>query len=194
LLFSVSILQSAQRPKLVIYISVDQMKAEYLEWYKAEFTGGLKRFVSEGTVFTNADLNYAPSETGPGHATLGTGAYPMHSGILANEWIDLKTGKDVYCVEDSTAEKAEAEGGGVSPKSLAVTAIGDWLRQASPDSKVIAGWDIWSPLITTRAPCRNGRSYSMLGIGSDNMCRRLGRNCSLSPSTHATVLMNWRGR
>jgi len=60
----------AERPKLVIYISIDQMKAEYLDWYKAEFTGGFKRFLTQGAVFRNADLNYAPSETGPGHASL----------------------------------------------------------------------------------------------------------------------------
>lgn len=138
LLCAVASLESAQRPKLVIFISIDQMKAEYLEWYKAEFTGGFKRFLTEGKVFSNADLNYAPSETGPGHATLGTGAYPMHNGILANEWFDLNTRKQIYCVEDTTAEKAEAEGGGVSPKNLLVTALGDWLKKASPSSKVIA--------------------------------------------------------
>jgi predicted AlkP superfamily pyrophosphatase or phosphodiesterase len=137
-LLTVVSLESAQRPKLVLYISIDQMKAEYLDQFRRELTGGLKRLATEGTVFTNADLNYAPSETGPGHAALGTGSYPSKSGILSNEWVDLKTQKEVYCVEDSTAEKAEAEGGGVSPKHLLVTALGDWLRQASPDSKVIA--------------------------------------------------------
>ncbi len=30
--------KAVERPKLVIYLSIDQMKAEYLEWYKAEFT------------------------------------------------------------------------------------------------------------------------------------------------------------
>jgi predicted AlkP superfamily pyrophosphatase or phosphodiesterase len=137
-LLSLNALSQGPRPKLVVFVSIDQMKAEYLERYKNEFTGGFKRMLSEGTLFTNADLNYAPSETGPGHATLGTGCYPWKSGILANEWIDHKTGKNFYCVEDSTAEKAELEGGGVSPKNLVVTGIGDWLKQSSPSSKVIA--------------------------------------------------------
>ncbi len=131
-------LESGQRPKLVIFISIDQMKAEYLDWYKAEFTGGFKRILAEGTQFTNADLNYAPSETGPGHAALGTGSYPMHSGITSNDWIDRKTLKQVYCVEDSTAERAEAEGGGVSSKNLMVPALGDWLKRVSPSSKVFS--------------------------------------------------------
>lgn len=78
-------LESAERPKLVILISIDQMQAEYVEWYRAEFTSGLKLIVAEGTMFTNADLNFAPSETGPGHAALCTGAYPVHNGIVAND-------------------------------------------------------------------------------------------------------------
>ena len=132
------ILESGQRPKLVILISIDQMKAEYLEWYKAEFTGGFKRLLTEGTQFTNADLNFAPSETGPGHAALGTGTYPMHSGITSNDWYDRKDHRPVYCVDDTTAHMTEAEGGGVSSKNLMVTALGDWLKNASPASKVIS--------------------------------------------------------
>ncbi|HCA80798.1 MAG TPA: hypothetical protein DEP53_13805 [Bacteroidetes bacterium] len=131
-------LESAERPKLIIFISIDQMKAEYLEWYRAEFSGGLKRITVEGTTFTNADLNYAPSETGPGHATLGTGAYPVHSGIVANEWIDPSSNAEVYCVSDSTAGMVNGEGGGVSPRNLLVTGLGDWLKKASPASKVYA--------------------------------------------------------
>jgi len=135
-----NLIASSQEPsaKLAVFVSIDQMKAEHLERYKNEFTGGFKRMLSQGTVYTNADLNFAPSETGPGHATLGTGCYPWKSGILANDWIDPKTGKNVYCVEDSTAEKAELEGGGMSPRNLVVTGIGDWLKQSSPSSKVIA--------------------------------------------------------
>ncbi|MGA3246426.1 MAG: alkaline phosphatase family protein [Bacteroidota bacterium] len=128
----------AERPKLVIYISIDQMKAEYLDWYKAEFTGGFKRFLTQGAVFRNADLNYAPSETGPGHASLGTGAYPAHSGIISNEWLDPLSGAKDYCVQDSSAGPVDGEGGGVSPRNLIVSGLGDWWKQALPGSKVIA--------------------------------------------------------
>ncbi len=130
--------EAAERPKLVIYISVDQMKAEYLEWYRGEFTGGFDRFLKQGTVFTNADLNFAPSETGPGHAALVTGAYPARSGISSNEWRDAKSGVQQYCVEDSAAGKVDGEGGGVSPRNLVVTGLGDWWKQAIPASKVIS--------------------------------------------------------
>jgi predicted AlkP superfamily pyrophosphatase or phosphodiesterase len=131
-------LDAAERPRLVLYISIDQMKAEYFDWYRQEFTGGFRRFLNGGTLFTNADLNFAPSETGPGHAALGTGTYPAHSGIPSNEWTDPKTRKVTYCVEDKTAGTVDGEGGGFSPKNLVVTAIGDWLKASSPESRVIA--------------------------------------------------------
>jgi predicted AlkP superfamily pyrophosphatase or phosphodiesterase len=134
----VSTLITATKPRLVIFISVDQMRADYLERFRNHFSGGLKRLTEEGTVFRNAYLNYAPSETGPGHAALSTGCYPSKSGILSNDWFDPATRKEVYCVEDASAEKVGSEGGGVSPRNLEVTTLGDWLKQASPQSKVIA--------------------------------------------------------
>jgi len=125
-------------PKLVLLVSIDQMRADYLERYNAEFTGGLGRLYREGLVYTNADLNYASSETGPGHASLATGSYPYVNGILANEWIDPHSRKKVYCVADSTARVVEGEGGNFSPKNLAVTALGDWIKVHSLDSKVVS--------------------------------------------------------
>jgi len=129
---------AANRPKLVILISVDQMRADYLQRFKKEFSGGFKLITEQGTVYRNASLNYAPSETGPGHATISTGCYPWKTGILANDWYDPSTRKDVYCVGDTSAEKVQDEGGGASPRNLEVSALGDWLKQESPHSRVVA--------------------------------------------------------
>jgi predicted AlkP superfamily pyrophosphatase or phosphodiesterase len=137
ILFGLSTLPAQpKKPALIIFISVDQMRADYVTRYEHYFHGGLKR-VSEGIVFANGELNYATSETGPGHATLGTGCYPHKSGIIANDWIEEHAMKEVYCVQDSSAQKVDGVGGGSSPRNLKVTAIGDWLKQSSPLSKVI---------------------------------------------------------
>ena len=125
-------------PKLVVFLSVYQMRADYFERYDRLFTGGFKRLYSKGVVYTNADLNYATSETGPGHATLGTGCYPANNGILGNEWIDPDTKRTIYCVEDSTAGPVDGEGGGFSARNLIVPAIGDWLKKNSKASKVVS--------------------------------------------------------
>lgn len=125
-------------PKLVVLIVVDQMRGDYLDRFADDFRGGYKRLREGGIVYTNADLNYASTETGPGHATFSTGAYPKTNGILGNEWFDVATGQTVYCVADSSALPVEGLGGWSSPRNLLATAIGDWLKQQSPSSKVIS--------------------------------------------------------
>ncbi len=140
LAFSLSVYPAApktEKPQLIIFISVDQMREDYFTRFAHEFTGGLKQLYSQGVFYTNADLNYASSVTCLGHASMSTGSYPRTSGIQENEWIDPLTRKAVYCVEDSSAGPVDGEGGGFSPHNLLVTGIGDWLKSASPQSKVI---------------------------------------------------------
>lgn len=139
LLFCCSfLLAKDSKPSLIVFISIDQMRPDYFERYDQYFTGGLHHLYQQGIVYTKADLNYATSETGPGHATLGTGCFPWKSGIHGNDWIDHMSLNDEYCVSDSAAKEVEGVGGGMSPRNLQVTAIGDWLKKSSPASKVIA--------------------------------------------------------
>ncbi len=125
-------------PRLIIFISVDQMREDYFDRFAPYFTGGLKRLYDQGMFFSNANLNYASTVTCLGHAALSTGTYSMKSGIIDNEWVNPATRKSVYCVEDTSAGKVDDEGGGSSPNNLLVTGIGDWLKASSPRSKVIA--------------------------------------------------------
>lgn len=114
------------------------MRADHLERYSKEYSGGFKRLVSEGIWFSNASLGYANTSTAPGHASMATGCYPSKSGIVGNNYIDRKTNRRVYSVEDSSMAAVEGEGGARSPKNLLTTAIGDWLKAASPQSKVVS--------------------------------------------------------
>ena len=136
-----AVAQEDRRPftkGLVLIISVDQMKAEFYDWYGQHWTGGLKRIFEEGIVYTKASLDYSASETGPGHATLSTGSFPKVHGIVGNEWVDPVTRKEVYCVEDPGAGKVDEKGGGMSPGNLLVTGLGDWLKEAHPSAKVVS--------------------------------------------------------
>ncbi len=137
-LFAISVAYPTSKPKLVVLLSVDQMRGDYLERFEHDFIGGFRRLWSEGIAYTHADLNYATTETGPGHATLSTGTYPAKNGILGNEWIEPDTRNEMYCVADTTAQPVEGLGGKMSPRNLLTTALGDWLKAASPQSKVIS--------------------------------------------------------
>jgi predicted AlkP superfamily pyrophosphatase or phosphodiesterase len=77
-------------PKLVIILVLDQFRADYLERYRADFKGrGFKLFLDHGANFPDCYFGYANTETAPGHATIGTGAYTDGHGIGGNEWWDL---------------------------------------------------------------------------------------------------------
>ena len=93
---------AAATPRLVVVISVDQMIPEQLERLSPWWQGGFARFLEEGLVFRRAALSHAHTETGPGHATLGTGCSPARHGIVENDFFDRDTGQHLYCVADET--------------------------------------------------------------------------------------------
>ena len=89
------------RPKLVVIVVIDQFRGDYLERYRDQFgEGGFRLFLDHGAYFTDCNYNYANTRTGPGHATLLTGAYTSGHGIMANEWWDPQKKKLVTSVED----------------------------------------------------------------------------------------------
>ena len=90
------------RPKLIIGVVIDQMRAEYLYRFENNYSDdGFKRLMSEGFHVKNAHYNYLPTATGPGHSSIYTGTTPANHGIVANEWYDNKLERVVYCAEDS---------------------------------------------------------------------------------------------
>lgn len=123
--------------RLALVIVVDQMRPDYLSRFDSVFTGGFARLAHEGFVFTNAHHDHAHTETGVGHATIATGAFPLHHGIVGNNWYDAATGKSVYCAGDSTAGiTGHSDMEGRSPVNLRCSGISDWMNRGTPESKV----------------------------------------------------------
>ncbi len=128
-------------PKLVVGIIVDQMRYDYIYryWEKYE-TDGFRRLVNEGFFCKNTNYNYAPTYTGPGHASVYTGTTPSINGIAGNNWYSRDENKYVYCSEDKTVQTigSTSLAGQMSPGNLLTTTIGDQLRLSSNmKSKVI---------------------------------------------------------
>ncbi len=78
-----------QPPSLIVVMSVDQMRYDYLERFQPWFSrGGFNRFLQSGATFTNARFLHAVTFTGPGHATIGSGKNPSEHGIVGNAWYE----------------------------------------------------------------------------------------------------------
>ena len=131
-----------ERPKLVVGIVVDQMRYDYISrFWNGYSEGGFKRLVKDGFNFKNNHYNYAPTSTGPGHASVYTGTTPASHGIIGNDWYDKEIGASVYCAADNTYASVgtTSAAGQMSPKQLLTTTISDQLKlHTQSRSKVIA--------------------------------------------------------
>src|SRR6202158_931191 len=105
---------SVQRPKLVVMIVVDQMRADYVDKFRGQWSGGLKRLVEEGAWFRDAAYPYAAKDTCVGHATISTGALPATHGMVANGWWDREQQKSVTCTADTKVKNLAYGGANVT--------------------------------------------------------------------------------
>ena len=144
-LFGASVVSAeSPPPKLVVFLSLDQGRAEYLERFRPALEGGLLLLLERGVVFTQTHHAHAGTITAPGHASLSTGRFPSRSGIVGNDWYDRDEKREVYCVEDrdspilsvGTGETKRPQFLGRSPRRLRGTALGDWMKERFRTSKV----------------------------------------------------------
>jgi len=131
-------LQLPFRPKLVIGIVVDQMRYDYLyRYYDKYCTDGFRKLM-QGVNCTYTQYNYAPTYTGPGHASIYTGTTPAFHGIAGNNWYDRHAKKVVYCSNDTSVNTVgdTSAVGKMSPRLLLTTAITDELHLYNDESKI----------------------------------------------------------
>lgn len=140
-LTAVSLLTAAPaKPKLVLFIVIDQCRRDYLTRYRSEFAGGFDRLLRNGANFTGAEDDFFPTLTAVSHAVMLTGAMPSATGIVGNDWFDRQIGKPVTSVSDGATrligrpEPGDAKGS--SPHYLLVSTVGDELKKVSGRSRV----------------------------------------------------------
>jgi predicted AlkP superfamily pyrophosphatase or phosphodiesterase len=117
-----------QTPKLVVFITVDAMRPDYLTRFAHQLTGGLGRLYNGGAVFTNGFQDHAITETAPGHSVIMSGRYPVHTGISAN----------TAGVNDTTVSLIDASGLGASPFRFRGTTLTDWLIAKDPRTRALS--------------------------------------------------------
>jgi predicted AlkP superfamily pyrophosphatase or phosphodiesterase len=130
-----------QKPKLVIAIIVDQFRYDYTTRFRARYTAGLDKMLSQGAVFLDAHQDHFPTVTATGHTAFMSGAVPATSGIIANDWYDRASGKTITSVEDSKTTLVGVLGDreGSSPHNLIISTLGDEIKIADRGSSKVIG-------------------------------------------------------
>src|ERR1035437_7436758 len=126
------------KPKLAVVISVDGLGWARLEGYRPLFTAGLTRLLDGGWVERGARYRHLNTETGPGHASLGTGAPPRVTGIVLNSWYAY--GADgalqlIYCTDQKDPATVRKVAG---PGNLRVPTLGDRLVESVKGARVVS--------------------------------------------------------
>lgn len=116
------------KPRLIIFLTVDQMRPDYLIRWDSQFTGGLRRLLDEGRFYTNAFHDHGITETAPGHASTMSGRFPYSTGIANNS-----AGVNV-----DDAPLLESDGVGASPVRFKGTTLTDWLRAREPEARILS--------------------------------------------------------
>jgi len=100
-------------PRLVLQITVDQLRGDLPHRYLDRFgEGGFRYLIERGTVYRDAHHAHANTETIVGHTTLATGAHPAAHGMVGNLWFDRESGHTTYNIEDPRY-RLVTEGAGV---------------------------------------------------------------------------------
>lgn len=116
-------------PTLVVVLTVDQLRGDYLQRWQGQWRGGFRRLLAEGAVFPHGEQDHALTETAPGHSTILSGRDPAHTGIVVNE----------LGVPDSTVTIIGAPGApGASPHRFIGTTLVDWLATADPEFRFLS--------------------------------------------------------
>lgn len=118
----------APRPRLVVLLTVDQLRPDYLDRWRGRFTGGLRRLLDEGAFFPRGVHDHGITETAPGHAAVGSGRFPYSTGIASNN----------DGVNTPDAPLVGASGAGASPFRFIGTALADWMLAADPATRVLS--------------------------------------------------------
>jgi hypothetical protein len=143
LLFLAVILVSAipksnVKPKLIVVISVDQMRGDYIERFKSQMPFVYQELYNGGLNYVNTHHFHAKTTTAAGHATLATGCLPSTHGIVDNNVYLRATRKTEYSILDTSisflgVDRCSLQK--VSAAKLQKPSIGDYIKMNDPQSK-----------------------------------------------------------
>jgi hypothetical protein len=121
--------QAPERPRIVLLIVLDQVATWVYEAARPHFgEDGFAAIEREGVRFRQCAFAHAPTWTGPGHASIATGAVPLHHGITGNHFLVRPDLSRRYCVESSTSGAVGDAASGRSADLLLAPTLGDTMK------------------------------------------------------------------
>ena len=126
---SARVATAAGPPTLVVFITIDQFRGDYLARYGDQLRGGLKRIAETGAVFANGFHDHAITETAPGHAATMSGRFPVHTGIVMNsQGVNTREYPLLF----------QAQGPGAAPFRFEGTTLIDWMVARDRRSRALS--------------------------------------------------------
>ncbi|MGH9220939.1 MAG: alkaline phosphatase family protein [Vicinamibacterales bacterium] len=129
-------------PKLIVLLSIDQMRGDYIDKFQHQWSKGLKRLITEGAWFRQADYPYYNTVTCAGHASISTGTVPAVHGMVLNQWWERNNSRLVSCTDDESQKLLTygipVKGVGHSARQLLSTTLSDELRLQRPAPRVVS--------------------------------------------------------
>lgn len=128
---SVSSQGVAEVPKLVVYITIDQLRGDYLQYFGHTFgEKGFKKLFNEGLVYHHTRFDFPQLSQAASTASLHTGANPSYHGIVGDKKYDFEEKREVSIIYDP-AYMGNYTSETFSPLPLQTTTLGDELKLAS---------------------------------------------------------------
>ncbi len=117
-------------PRLVVNITIDQLRTDYIDAFAPLYcAGGLRRVMHEGLVYDGAGYPFSPVDRSSATATLSTGTTPYYNGIVSSRWLDRETLQPVFCVDDTKHVN--------SPRRLQTSTVGDELKVSTNGAAIV---------------------------------------------------------
>lgn len=124
-------------PKLVVNITIDQLRTDYLETFLPYYgTEGFKKLFKGGAVYDNAQYTFAPVDRASAIASIFTGTSPYYNGITGNRWLDKASLIPVDCVDDTAYEGLMTRDKS-APTKLESTTVNDELKVATEGKAIV---------------------------------------------------------
>ncbi|MBR5511282.1 MAG: alkaline phosphatase family protein [Bacteroidaceae bacterium] len=126
-----------QTPKLVVMITIDQLRSDFLHEFGGLYSEtGFKRLLGGGRFYSNGYYAFESIDRASAMATLTTGTNPYVNGIVSSRWLDRNSLRLVDCTED-LAYKGLNTNEAVSPSKMKAIALSDEMKRATRGKSIV---------------------------------------------------------